>query len=444
MAGAFQGLLHTGHALIRIHKTSGELLKRSLGRLLVPQILRQRLQAFFARDGRFGAALGFVREVEVFKFVFLQHRFDPRAQFRRQLALLVDGLEHRGAPFFELAKILRLLLDGADLDFVQVLRDLLAVASDEGHRRPFIEQFHCGHQALERDRKLLHDPEQRGSRQGVQLLHETDFHFSGPPNCYSYPMIKFAILVVAALPLLAQLPAPNAAGVANGHEHLRVRDVEAQKRFWVEALGAQASKLGNVEMLKLPGTVILIQAADTSQGMKGSVVDHLAFKVRDLKSALDRAKSAGATYAQHSPTSAMVTAPEGIELELMEDRSIASAAVHHHIHFHTAQVAEMKAWYVKTFSAVPGRRGKIEAADLPGVNLSFDPDKPGLAPTKGRTLDHIGFEVKNLEAFSKRLEAQGVKFDVPYRMVPAFGVAIAFLTDPWGTYIELTEGLDKI
>jgi hypothetical protein len=28
--------------------------------------------------------------------------------------------------------------------------------------------------------------------------------------------------------------------------------------------------------------------------------------------------------------------------------------------------------------------------------------------------------------------------------VPAAGLSIAFITDPWGTYIELTEGLDKL
>ena len=38
----------------------------------------------------------------------------------------------------------------------------------------------------------------------------------------------------------------------------------------------------------------------------------------------------------------------------------------------------------------------------------------------------------------------GVKLAVPYRTVPALGLAIAFFTDPWGTYIELTEGLDKV
>jgi hypothetical protein len=32
---------------------------------------------------------------------------------------------------------------------------------------------------------------------------------------------------------------------------------------------------------------------------------------------------------------------------------------------------------------------------------------------------------------------------MPYTRRPDIGIAIAFLTDPLGTYIELTEGLDK-
>ena len=63
---------------------------------------------------------------------------------------------------------------------------------------------------------------------------------------------------------------------------------------------------------------------------------------------------------------------------------------------------------------------------------------------RARAMDHIGFEVKGLEAFTKKLEAQGIKLTSPYRQVPALGISIAFITDPWGTYIELTEGLDKI
>jgi catechol 2,3-dioxygenase-like lactoylglutathione lyase family enzyme len=63
------------------------------------------------------------------------------------------------------------------------------------------------------------------------------------------------------------------------------------------------------------------------------------------------------------------------------------------------------------------------------------------APTKGRALDHIGFEVKNLEAFCKKLAAAGVTFDLTYRELPQLGgLKIAYVLDPEGTRIELTEG----
>ena len=63
------------------------------------------------------------------------------------------------------------------------------------------------------------------------------------------------------------------------------------------------------------------------------------------------------------------------------------------------------------------------------------------APIKGRSLDHIGFEVKNLEAFCKNLEADGIKLDRPFTRLPNSTTAIAFLSDPWGTYVGLTENL---
>ena len=67
-------------------------------------------------------------------------------------------------------------------------------------------------------------------------------------------------------------------------------------------------------------------------------------------------------------------------------------------------------------------------------------------PTAGRVVDHVGFEVKNLDAFSKALEAKGIKLVRPYKKRdPAMNnIATATIVDPWGVSIELTEGLDKI
>jgi extradiol dioxygenase family protein len=74
--------------------------------------------------------------------------------------------------------------------------------------------------------------------------------------------------------------------------------------------------------------------------------------------------------------------------------------------------------------------------------MSFGNAEEPKAATRGRALDHIGFEVDDLEAFCQKLEAMGIEFDLSYREVESVELKIAFLTDPSGTYIELTEGYD--
>jgi catechol 2,3-dioxygenase-like lactoylglutathione lyase family enzyme len=65
-----------------------------------------------------------------------------------------------------------------------------------------------------------------------------------------------------------------------------------------------------------------------------------------------------------------------------------------------------------------------------------------LDPTAGRSLDHIGFEVKNLPEFLKRMEAEGVTITqglTASRFVTT--MRVAFIADPWGTKMEITEGI---
>ena len=96
------------------------------------------------------------------------------------------------------------------------------------------------------------------------------------------------------------------------------------------------------------------------------------------------------------------------------------------------------------FGAKPGNPGgTFQSATLPGVSLNFNQAPAAVAATQGRVVDHVGFEIEGLAAFLKKVEAMGIK-PVNVRDVPDLGVSIGFITDPWGTYIELTEGLDKI
>ena len=53
-------------------------------------------------------------------------------------------------------------------------------------------------------------------------------------------------------------------------------------------------------------------------------------------------------------------------------------------------------------------------------------------------LDHIGFDVKNMDAMVKKLEAAGIKLDRPVVTQPT-GSKLTFIHDEWGTSIELNE-----
>jgi catechol 2,3-dioxygenase-like lactoylglutathione lyase family enzyme len=164
--------------------------------------------------------------------------------------------------------------------------------------------------------------------------------------------------------------------------------------------------------------------------------------VKDLAAAKAKLDAAKIEHASpNNPNQVMAKFPEKITVELTEDKTLAVPVTMHHIHLATPNSEKQRDWYVKTFGARSGVRGAFLAAFIPGGEVNTRAADTLQAPTKGRSLDHIGFEVKNLEAFCKKLEAEGVKFETPYRDVPAIGLKVAFLTDPEGTRIELTEGL---
>jgi catechol 2,3-dioxygenase-like lactoylglutathione lyase family enzyme len=247
--------------------------------------------------------------------------------------------------------------------------------------------------------------------------------------------------------------------VSMGHHHMNTGNLEASRHFW-ELIGARPVKFGKSEVMKLPDLLIFFREQEPTGGTKGTTVNHIGIRLRDVRAKVDELRKAGVPIVtqQEMPGAkedvyfnepqktylAYVMSPDGTKVELFEDPSAPLPAANHHIHFAAPDVAAMKAWYVDTFGAEPGTRGGMEAAQLPGVNLTFSPAAGEVTGTKGRAIDHIGFEVKGLKAFCEQLEKKGIKLDRPYSELPDMGIALAFLTDPWGTYIELTEGLDKL
>jgi catechol 2,3-dioxygenase-like lactoylglutathione lyase family enzyme len=259
--------------------------------------------------------------------------------------------------------------------------------------------------------------------------------------------MRLALLLAAsAASLCAQLAPPNASGVSIGHVHIMSPDPDAQKKIFVDVLGAQVVHAGTLELLKLPGVYIIAGKARTPtvEGSDGSSIPHYGFLMKSYAEMKPKLAAAGVTFATDNEKNHQLMAkfPDNILVEFTEDPTMTIPVKFHHIHIATPDGDAGRDWYVKTFGAKGGMRATFQAANLPGGEVDFRKSDAPMAPTKGRALDHIGFEVKDLEAFCKKLEANGVKFEVPYRVMPQLdNLKLAFLVDPFGVRIELTEGL---
>jgi len=258
---------------------------------------------------------------------------------------------------------------------------------------------------------------------------------------------SLTVLLVLAMALTgtragAQLAPFGPAGVVMGHVHLNVRDIDAHKKFWAQ-LGGVPVQNGQLQMVQFQGVFINLRQQVPTDGSVGSTVNHFGFLVKHMQDWLPKWQAAGLKMEpQTRPTQVFLIAPDEVRVEILEDETIDVPLKMHHVHFFIPDPPAVQAWYAKTFGAVPGKRGQFDAADLPGVNLTFTKADMPMAKTAGRSIDHIGFEVKNLAEFIKKLEASGVKLDRPLqRSTSSPGISLAFLTDPWGTQVELTENL---
>jgi catechol 2,3-dioxygenase-like lactoylglutathione lyase family enzyme len=246
------------------------------------------------------------------------------------------------------------------------------------------------------------------------------------------------------------------------HHHLNVTKTDDHRRFFVDTLGGRPVRIGTtpLEVIGFPNALIFLKVQAPSGGTKGTTVNHVAFGVPDIRRMVDRTKAAGYAIVTRAelPDSfevkddlcymsdqgtfvAFTMAPDETKVEFIEIPTQQVPVALHHIHFAAPSVPEMKAWHVAALGATPGKRGNFEAADLPCVNLTYSPAPAPVVGTEGRVLDRIGFDVDGLDAFATRLAGLGVSLHKPVAQMPDLHVRSLSMTDPWGTTIELTEGL---
>src|SRR5262249_49871547 len=154
------------------------------------------------------------------------------------------------------------------------------------------------------------------------------------------------------------------------------------------------------ELLKFPGVFLIVGKARTpaTEGSDGSSVNHIGFLVKDYAEVKAKLAAAKVAFITDNPKTKQIMAdfPDKVRVEFTEDASLRLPIAFHHIHVSAVDQENLRAWYVKTFGADAGKRGAFLAAMIPGGEVDFRKAEAAPAPTKGRALDHIGFEVKGL------------------------------------------------
>jgi catechol 2,3-dioxygenase-like lactoylglutathione lyase family enzyme len=259
--------------------------------------------------------------------------------------------------------------------------------------------------------------------------------------------LSVALLFACALTAgtAAAQPAPfNDVGVTMGHWHIASKDVEANKKLFL-GMGGKLFMPGGNPLIMFPGLYINVSLGTEKGdgGTEGSVVNHVGFIVDNVQTRVAQWKAAGVAVLPGNNNrldQAFVVTPDGVRMEILEDKTQPMPIRGEHVHLSVleADIPNAQAWYAKTFGGKMGTRNGAPIVDLPGVQLRFAKAETKQAPTRGRVLDHIGFDVKDHAAFVKKITTEGITLDEPVRKSPT-GSTITYITDPWGTRVEIVE-----
>lgn len=250
----------------------------------------------------------------------------------------------------------------------------------------------------------------------------------------------FAFILAAALLTLSA-----AAAETMPYDHLHLIATDPAKAVVWYAKYMDGEKMDSDSRLRFGSTlVIFFKRVAGFPGSDGSSVDHIGFSFKNLDAKMKQFREAGIKILgepKEVPGKfkyGFIEDPWGTKIEVMEDHQTIGF---HHIHLRGPEPGKILDWYENAFG---GKRTRyydlLDALNYNGVwLLAMGSPKP-MAPTKGRSIDHLGWGVKDMEAAAKTLKGKGVRFTMePRPFNPKVAIAIAFVEGPGGVRIELVQ-----
>ncbi len=287
-----------------------------------------------------------------------------------------------------------------------------------------------------------------------------------------------AVLAIVSLVLAspsaarAQILVAGEGPVVYGHHHLNTTNMAAQKKFFVDTLGGKVRRIGvggerEQEIIEFPNVLIFFRPMQApTGGTIGTTVNHIGFSVPNLGPLVAKIKANGFKMITTESVAATVKVTDDIAAgEPHNEHRLRARAGRHEGGVRGGEDADG----ADSASPHPLLR-PAEHRDAGVVREDVrreDARPPTPAPRSCRTSCRACSStsrrrrrrpsarraVRSITSASKSRTSKRSRRSskptasssiVPYTKVAALGIAIAFIKDPWGTNIELTEGLDAI
>jgi catechol 2,3-dioxygenase-like lactoylglutathione lyase family enzyme len=222
------------------------------------------------------------------------------------------------------------------------------------------------------------------------------------------------------------------------HIHLHVPNPDKAAEWYIRNLDGQAGENSGWIIFepitgKRPLPVNMIFRADAdAKPSDGGVIESVGFSVADVPAKTKALEGAGAKVIAPG----VVVDPWGTKIELVDD---VPGRGFHHVTLRVDDPDATLRWFASTFG---GTRTKMAGHDALRYDRTYlvVTKGTGSAPSQGRSIDHLGFAPRDLNAEAAAWKAKGVTLtSEPAPMPNQFGHRIAYVEAPGGIRIELVE-----
>ncbi len=228
------------------------------------------------------------------------------------------------------------------------------------------------------------------------------------------------------------------------HIDVATADLETGRAWYMAHLGGRPDQRADHVWFGKTWFVVLLKTATPKPSAEGPV-HHIAFSYPDVDAKVTELVAAGAkviTPARKGRgwfTSALVEAPSGVLIELVEDPAVSGF---HHVHMRVADPDAATKWFLRLLG---GTRTKVKNASgiqYGEVTMLIEKGAPSV-PSAGAGLDHLAFRVEKanyegLLADMKSLNVGVQKVPQSYKLGPISGTS-GYFEGPAVTRLEILE-----